>query len=49
MIYSFLTIMDLIHNISKLNKEERKLLVSGNCSLDQKRILKVKLQQDVNI
>jgi len=49
MIYSFLTIMDLIHKISKLSKEEKGLLISKNCSLDQKRILRIKFQSGIEI
>ena len=49
MIYSFLTIMDLIQKISKLSKEERVLLISKNCSLDQKRIMTINFQSGTEI
>ena len=44
MIYSFLTIMDLMNKISRLNKEEKEFLVSKECVLDQKRILRIKFE-----
>lgn len=49
MIYSYLTLMDLISKISKLNKEERLLLISENSLLDQKRVLKIEFQDDKDI
>jgi hypothetical protein len=49
MIYSYLPIIDLINKISKLNNEERELLISGNCILDQKRVLKVLFQDGIDI
>ena len=44
-----MTLLDLINKISKLNKEERELLISQNCLLDQKRVLRIKLEDGVNI
>lgn len=41
--------MDLINKISKLNKGERELLTNQNYLLEQKRILKIKLEDGVNI
>ena len=41
--------MDLINKISKLNKGERELLTNQNYLLEQKRILKIKMEDGVNI
>ncbi len=44
-----MTLLDLINKISKLNKEERELLISQDCLLDQKRVLRIKMEDGVNI